>query len=196
MCICACNVMVLFTIMICYVILCYVILCYNIVCYSIVELRYGCMRRALRRDSWMRDPGRKRFDSFRFRTSRQIIGSVRFGSQNIFSRLDAVRPAFFGRVVARSGSVRFGSAFGSLRFQNETVRFASAGSVRCLIPSWRSGAWREQQSALAVSTLSRSCGWSSNCCFKPKMMEWQFYSMFCLISPRIYLPRNRGLRLP
>ena len=56
------------------------------------------------------------------------FGSVRFGSENYLSRFDAIRPAFFGRVVARSGSVRFGSVprpvpagsrliwFGSVRF--------------------------------------------------------------------------------
>ena len=59
-----------------------------------------------------------RFDSFRFQTFQKLIGSVRFGSEMYFSRFDAVRPAFFGRVVARSGSVRFVSASGSGRFQN------------------------------------------------------------------------------
>ena len=58
-----------------------------------------------------------RFDSFRFRTFRKLIGSVRFGSDNSISRFDVVRPAFFGRVVARSGSVRFVSVSGSGRFQ-------------------------------------------------------------------------------
>ena len=42
----------------------------------------------------------------------------RFGSENYISRFDAVRPAFFGGVVARSASVRFVSASGSGRFQN------------------------------------------------------------------------------
>ena len=46
------------------------------------------------------------------------FGSVRFGSENFVSRSDAVRPAFFGRVVARSASVRFVSASGSGRFRN------------------------------------------------------------------------------
>ena len=55
---------------------------------------------------------------------------VRFGSENYGSRLDAVRSAFFGRVVARSDSVRFGSACGCRRFQNETVRFGSVEPVR------------------------------------------------------------------
>ena len=59
-----------------------------------------------------------RFDSFWFRTFRTFIGSVRFDSYIYFTRFDAVRPAFFGRVVARSGSVRFVSASGSSRFQN------------------------------------------------------------------------------
>ena len=56
---------------------------------------------------------------------RQFIGSVRFGSESQFSRFDAVRPALFGRVVARSGSDRFVSASGSGRFRNKTVRFGS-----------------------------------------------------------------------
>ena len=60
------------------------------------------------------------------------IGSVRFGSDNQFSRFDAVRPGFFGRVVARSGSVRFVSAFSFGRFQNLTVWL---GSVWFFIPS-------------------------------------------------------------
>ena len=57
--------------------------------------------------------GSVRFDSVRF-------GSVRFGSvrKNMFARFDTVRPAFFGRVVARSGSVRFVSASGSGRLRN------------------------------------------------------------------------------
>ena len=48
-----------------------------------------------------------RFDSVRFRTFRKFIGWVRSGSDNSFCRFDAVRPVFFVRVVARSGSVRF-----------------------------------------------------------------------------------------
>ena len=59
-----------------------------------------------------------RFDSFRFRTFRKLIGLVRFDSDGYFSQFDAIRPAFFGRVVARSSSVRFISASGSGRFQN------------------------------------------------------------------------------
>ena len=57
-----------------------------------------------------------RFDSFRFRTCQQFICSVRFGSENIVQSDSA---CVFGRVVARSGSVRLGSA----------------GCVRFLIPS-------------------------------------------------------------
>ena len=74
--------------------------------------------------------GRNRFDSFRFRTFRKLIGSVRFGSEISISGFDAVRPVFFGRFVARSGSVRFVSASGSDRFQNSTVRFGSVRPVR------------------------------------------------------------------
>ena len=48
--------------------------------------------------------------------------SIGFGSGlskiRRFSWFDAVRPAFSGHVVARSGSVRFGSTSGSGRFQN------------------------------------------------------------------------------
>ena len=76
-----------------------------------------------------------RFDSFRFRNFRKLIGSVRFGSERSFSWFDAVRPALFGRVVARSDSVRSGSAVSSGRFRNSRVWFGSAGSVRFLIPS-------------------------------------------------------------
>ena len=47
-----------------------------------------------------------RFDSFRSRTFRKLLGLVRFGSEVVVSRFDAVRPALFGRFVARSGSVR------------------------------------------------------------------------------------------
>ena len=71
-----------------------------------------------------------RFDSFRFRTFQIFIGSVWFGSQNFISRFEAVRPACFGRVVAPSDSVRFGSASGSGRFRNYTVRFGSVRPVR------------------------------------------------------------------
>ena len=63
--------------------------------------------------------GRNRFCSNRFGPvifEKKHIVSVRFG--NCFSRFDAVRPALFERVVARCGSVRFGSAFGSGRFRN------------------------------------------------------------------------------
>ena len=42
----------------------------------------------------------------------------RFGSEMLVSQFDAFRPAFVGRVVARSGSVRFVSASGSGRSQN------------------------------------------------------------------------------
>ena len=79
-----------------------------------------------------------RFDSFRFRTFRKSIGSVRCGSENVVSRFDAVRPSFFGRVLAQSGSVRFLPLVpaGSGRFGSVgSVRFCLAGSVRFLIPS-------------------------------------------------------------
>ena len=69
--------------------------------------------------------GRKepaRFDSFRFRDSLNI-GSVRFGLAIVlfllfFFRFDAIRPAHFERPMVRSGSVPFGSAFGSGPFRN------------------------------------------------------------------------------
>ena len=59
-----------------------------------------------------------RFDSFRFWTFRKFIGSVRFGSEIYFPRFDVVLLALFGRAVARSDSVRFGSASGCGRFRN------------------------------------------------------------------------------
>ena len=76
-----------------------------------------------------------RFDSFQFRTVSDCLtihrfGSVRFGSENQLSRFDAVRPALFERVMVRSGSLRFGSAFGSGRFRNYSVRFGSVRPVR------------------------------------------------------------------
>ena len=76
-----------------------------------------------------------RFGSVRFGSVR--FGSVRFGSEQYLSRFDVVRPAFFGRVVAGSSSVRFVSASGSGRFLNlnGSVRFGSADSVRFLTPS-------------------------------------------------------------
>ena len=55
--------------------------------------------------------------------------SVRFGSVRKI-RFDAVRPALFGRVVARSGSVRFCVRFRPVPKLNGSVRFGSAGSVR------------------------------------------------------------------
>ena len=42
----------------------------------------------------------------------------------------AVRPAFFGRVLARSGSVRSGSASGPGQFRNQAFRFGSVRPVR------------------------------------------------------------------
>ena len=63
-------------------------------------------------------------------TGRNRFGSVRFGSDKYFSRFDAVQPAFFGRVVARSSPVRFVSASGSGRFRNSTVGFGSVRPVR------------------------------------------------------------------
>ena len=67
-----------------------------------------------------------RFGSVRY-------GSVRFGSARTkccFFWFDAVRPALFERVMVRSGSVRFVSASGSGRFQNQTVRFCAVRPVR------------------------------------------------------------------
>ena len=81
----------------------------------------------------MKDP--VRFDSFRFRTFRQFIGSVRFRSEDSIFRFGAVRPALFGLAVARSGSFRFDFASGSGRFRSHKVRFGSVGSVRFLVPS-------------------------------------------------------------
>ena len=79
-----------------------------------------------------RKPGRNRFGSIRFDSglfgnSSVRLSSVRFGKHS--SRFDAVRPARFGHVVARSGSVRFGSASASGRFRNYSVQLGSAESV-------------------------------------------------------------------
>ena len=75
--------------------------------------------------------GRTRFGSIRFgsRLFRKLIGSVRFGSEMYLSRFDEVRPALFGRVVARSGSVpvRFRVRFRPVPELNGSVRF---GAVR------------------------------------------------------------------
>ena len=66
---------------------------------------------------------------------RKLIGPVRFGSETNISQFDAVRPAFFGRIVARSDSVRFRVRFRPVPELHGSVRFGSAGSVRFLIPS-------------------------------------------------------------
>ena len=58
-----------------------------------------------------------------FENSSVRFGSVRFGSENVISRFDAVRPAFFSRVVARSGSVRFRVRFRPVPESNGPVRF-------------------------------------------------------------------------
>ena len=73
-------------------------------------------------------PGKNWFGSVRFGSGLFGDSSVCFGSvpKCVFSRFVAVRPAFFGRFVARSGSVRFVSTSGSGRFRN-IKRF---GSVR------------------------------------------------------------------
>ena len=58
---------------------------------------------------------------------------VRFGSEIQISRFDAVLPVFFGRVVARSGPVRFRIRLRPVLELNGSVRFGSAASVRFLI---------------------------------------------------------------
>ena len=75
------------------------------------------------------DFGSVRFDSFRFR---KFVGSVRFGSENQNSLFDPVPPASFGRVAARSDSVRFCVWFRPVPKFNGSVRFGSVwfGSVR------------------------------------------------------------------
>ena len=73
-----------------------------------------------------------RFDSFRFRTFRKLIGLVRFGSKMCLSRFDAVWPPFVGRLVARFGSVRFRVRFRPVPELNGSVRpirFGRFGSV-------------------------------------------------------------------
>ena len=71
-----------------------------------------------------------RFGSVRLRTFLKLIGSVRFGSENYNSWLDVVRPAFFGRVVARSGSVRFGSVPRPVPAGSGIKRFGSVRPAR------------------------------------------------------------------
>ena len=78
-------------------------------------------------------------------------GSVRFVSVPDFSTIHRFGSVRFVNICfpvrrysacvfrTRPGSVRFGSASGSGRFQNSTVRFGSAASVRFLFPSWPSG---------------------------------------------------------
>ena len=83
----------------------------------------GTTRRRKRRLGALRRMEPVRLDSFRFRTFRRF-------SENKFFWFEALRPAFFGRVVVRSGSVRFVSASGSDRFQHYTVRFGSVRPVR------------------------------------------------------------------
>ena len=85
---------------------------------------------------------RNRFDSIRFGFGLFENSSLRFGSVRFVSvsQFDAVRPAFFGHVVARSGSVRFGSVRFRVRFRpvpefNGSARFGRAGSARFRIPS-------------------------------------------------------------
>ena len=87
--------------------------------------------------------GRKepvRFDSFRFRTFRQFIGLVRFGSDKEIS----VRRGSACVFRTCRGSVRFSAVRFRVRFRpvpelNGSVRFGSAGSVRFLIPSCYQG---------------------------------------------------------
>ena len=80
--------------------------------------------------------GRNRFGSIRF-GSRLFSKSHRFGSvrKMVFPWFDAVRPALFGCVVARSGSIRFG------RFGSVSYSFLSAICCKLsrLLPGRRRG---------------------------------------------------------
>ena len=80
----------------------------------------------------MLDAGRNLFGLIRFGCGIFKNESVRFGSEIMFPRFDAVRPAFLRtrRGSVRFGSVRFCSASGSGRFQSYTLRFGSVGPVR------------------------------------------------------------------
>ena len=93
------------------------------------------------RACWKMPHGRKepvRFDSFRFRTFRKFIGSVRFGSEN--SLPGSMRFGLrFSDASWLGGPVRFGSVprpvpAGSGIERFGSVRFGSAGSVRFLLP--------------------------------------------------------------
>ena len=57
---------------------------------------------------------------------RMLFDSVRFGSEKYVSRFDAVRLAFFGGVVARSGPVRFRAVPAGSRIK----RFGSVRPLR------------------------------------------------------------------
>ena len=71
-------------------------------------------------------------------TGRNRFDSIRFASGPFENW--SVRPELFGRVVARSGSVRFRIRFRPVPKSNGSVRFGRLGSVSSsilfLLPSW------------------------------------------------------------
>ena len=81
--------------------------------------------------------GRNRFGSIRLGSGFFENRSVRFGSVRKFSFPGSTRFGLRFSDASWLGPVRFGSASGSGRFQNYTVRSGSAGSVRFLIHSCR-----------------------------------------------------------
>ena len=121
----------------------------------------------IKRSSWA-SPGRppaqrqEGTGSVRFVSVPDFLTNNRFGSVwfgNSFFRFYAVRPAFFGRVVARSGSVRFGSA-GAIRFLAPSCHFLSGSLYFCgislpgnmILTRGRSKEWRISAEKRAVLT--------------------------------------------
>ena len=70
------------------------------------------------------------FQGLPFLRHKEGTGSVRFGSGNNVFWFDAVRPALFERVVARSGSVRFGSFPRPVPAGSRIKRFGSVRPLR------------------------------------------------------------------
>ena len=95
---------------------------YYAIIITLVDLRAEGLRLATKHN-YRKEP--VRFDSFRFRTFREFIGSVRFGSENAMSRFDLRFPD-----ASWLGPVRFGSFPRPVPAGSEIEWFGSAGSVR------------------------------------------------------------------
>ena len=115
--------------------------------------------------------GRNRFGwiiCFRFRTFRyrkiHRFGSVRFGKH--FSRFDAVRPALFERVMARSGSVsRSVPACSEIkRFCSVRVgRFGSVCYYSFLYGSWAAPGPQNAENGCVQNAGGRRAWWEIFC---------------------------------